>query len=238
MARIRTIKPEFFRHETLQDLESEHPKLKPMLVFAGLWTLSDKNGAFEWRPRQIKLDVLPFISFNIVETLDLLSSKGFIFKYTAEGKDYGFIPTFSEHQRITGKELQSASKYPEPTKEDTEKHMGSIREVSGNPPDVQEGKGKGKGKDISPLSLKEFSLFWEAWPNKVDKKEAEERWSKMNGTRPAIETLLSAIKKQIEWRATAGPNDFRPPWKNPATWLNGRCWEDEVETPKPQSVFS
>lgn len=103
--------------------------------------------------------------------------------------------------------------------------------------ETHKGKGKGKGKDISPLSLKEFSLFWEAWPNKVDKKEAEERWSKMNGTRPAIETLLAAIKKQIEWRKAAGPNDFRPPWKNPATWLNGRCWEDEVETPKKAATW-
>jgi hypothetical protein len=236
MSRIRTIKPEFFRHETLQDLESETPKLKPMLVYAGLWTLSDKKGSFEWRPRQIKLDILPFISFNITETLDLLSNNGFIFKYTVEGKDYGFIPAFAEHQRITGKELQSPSKYPEPTQEDIEKHSGSIREVPENTPDVQEG--KGKGKDISSSNLKDFPLFWEAWPNKVDKKAAEERWAKMNGTRPAITILLEAIRKQTEWRKNAGPDDFRPPWKNPATWLNGRCWEDEVDPPKPKSVFS
>jgi hypothetical protein len=35
MARIRNIKPEFFSHEELQDMEVEHPELHPMLVFSG-----------------------------------------------------------------------------------------------------------------------------------------------------------------------------------------------------------
>jgi hypothetical protein len=47
---------------------------------------------------------------------------------------------------------------------------------------------------------------------------------------PSVETLLEAIKKQTEWRAAAGPGDFRPEWKHPATWLNQKCWEDETET--------
>jgi hypothetical protein len=59
MARIRTIKPDFFRHELLQDLEAENPGLYPMLFFIGLLTLSDKSGRFEWKPRAIKPRVLP-----------------------------------------------------------------------------------------------------------------------------------------------------------------------------------
>lgn len=147
MARIRTIKPEFFRHEALQDLEEKHGKLKPMLVFSGLWTLADKNGNFEWRPRQIKLDILPFLSFNIEDSLNLLQKNGFIVKYEINSHFYGHIPTFEDHQRITGKELQSPGKYPEPTEETIEKHLGSIRETTENPPDVQERKGKGKERE-------------------------------------------------------------------------------------------
>ena len=57
MARIRTIKPEFFRHEAL--FEAEHRAGLPLrLAFAGLWTAADREGRFKWRPRQLKLDVL------------------------------------------------------------------------------------------------------------------------------------------------------------------------------------
>jgi hypothetical protein len=38
VARIRTVKPGFFRHEGLQELESLHPGAHTMLVFAGLFT--------------------------------------------------------------------------------------------------------------------------------------------------------------------------------------------------------
>jgi hypothetical protein len=114
MARIRTIKPEFFRHEGLQDLEISHPGQYPMLVFAGLWSLCDKAGRFEWKPRQIKLDVLPFLPFDMEETLSLLESSGFIEHYEVDGKLYGYIPSFKDHQRITGKEATSPEKYPAP----------------------------------------------------------------------------------------------------------------------------
>ena len=107
MSRIRSIKPDFFRHEALQDLEVSNPGSYVMLVYAGLWTQCDKNGVFMWRPRQLKLDILPFINFDMNKTLDVLSDSGHVIKYTADGKELGFIPTFKEHQRISGKETLS-----------------------------------------------------------------------------------------------------------------------------------
>lgn len=149
MARIRTIKPDFFRHEELQDLEAKHRGKYPMLVFAGLWTVCDKSGRFEWRPRQLKLDILPFLNFEMEETLSILKGAGFLFEYEADGKRYGIIPTFPEHQRITGKEAQSPDKYPEPP-EDYQRNNREAPEtlpgINGDVPDVQEGKGKRKGK--------------------------------------------------------------------------------------------
>ena len=44
MARIRTIKPEFFRHESLQDLEIANPGMYPMMVFEALWGHCDSKG--------------------------------------------------------------------------------------------------------------------------------------------------------------------------------------------------
>jgi hypothetical protein len=54
MARIRSVKPEFFRHEQLQDLEFNHPGMYPMFVFEGLWNICDRQGVFLYKPRQIK----------------------------------------------------------------------------------------------------------------------------------------------------------------------------------------
>ena len=137
MARIRTIKPEFFRHEGLQDLEAKQPALRPMLVFAALFGHADKTGVFEWRPRMLKLDILPFLEFDIALTLDALKAAGFVQQFEAGGKQYGLIPTFNAHQRIEGKEREAPGKHPSP-----------VGDTTGNQPEVQEGKGReGKGRE-------------------------------------------------------------------------------------------
>lgn len=149
MARIRTIKPDYFRHERLQDLEVEFPGKYPMMVFAGLWGHCDSKGRFEWRPRQLKLDILPFLPFDMAETLGILTTAGMIRRYVVEGKEYGEIPTFEKHQRLSGKELQDGEKHPEPTGEAFEKQQGSVGEI----PEYQEGKGREgnrNGVDRSP----------------------------------------------------------------------------------------
>ena len=142
MSRIRTIKPEFFRHEELQDLGAE-----AMLVFAGLWTQCDSKGRFQWRTRQLKLDILPFMKFNMETVLESLRKAGFLQKYDVDGKTYGVVPTFRDHQRISGKELTDGEKYPEP-KGDL---SGSNREATGKQwgsnGDQQESQEKEKEKE-------------------------------------------------------------------------------------------
>lgn len=44
-----------------------------------------------------------------------------------------------------------------------------------------------------------------------------------------LPTILNAIAKQKQAKETAKANgEFFPEWLYPATWLNGRRWEDEV----------
>ena len=150
MARIRTIKPEFFRHEGLQDLEVAHPGKYPMMVFAGLWGHCDSEGRFEWRPRQLKLDILPFLDFDMADVLSILEAAGFVKSYEVSGKRYGVIATFRDHQRLTGKEAQDGVKHPEPIKEQRDancetsvKHQGNISERQ----ESQEGKGREEEKE-------------------------------------------------------------------------------------------
>ena len=144
------MKPEFFRHELLQDLETQHPGKCPMLVFIGLWGHCDKGGAFEWKPRMLKLDILPFLNFDMRETLEILEQAQMLERYSADGKDYGLIPSFCDHQRIGGKEAQEPLKHPRSNGEAPGKHLG-----------LQEGKGReGKGIDVrlkpDALSVLEF----------------------------------------------------------------------------------
>lgn len=156
MARIRTIKPEFFRHEELQAAEVGHPGEYPMMVYAGLWTQCDKQGVFPWKPKILKLDILPFLAFDMAKTLELLESIELVYHFEADGKEYGCIPTFRSHQRINGEEAKQQPRYPFPvpptkegsTKESGQKQEGSKSEVEERERIERKGKGNGeKGKD-------------------------------------------------------------------------------------------
>jgi hypothetical protein len=175
MARIRTIKPDFFRHESLQDLEAANPGCYVMLVFAGLFGHCDKAGRFEWKPRTLKLDILPFLDFDLAGTLAILRCGGFLKTYTVDGKQYGEIPAFEKHQRINGKEAKEPNKYPEPPTEKTGEALGKQLGSTGESVETtgregkgreEEGKRKGVGAGASPLSLSLHSVskpFCEAW---------------------------------------------------------------------------
>ena len=49
MARARNIKPGFFKNEFLAEMPCE-----VRLLFIGLWTLADREGRLEDRPKRIK----------------------------------------------------------------------------------------------------------------------------------------------------------------------------------------
>jgi hypothetical protein len=86
-----------------------------MLVFAALWGHADKAGRFEWRPRTLKLDILPFLNFDLAHSMSLLVHAGFLRRYVHEDKQYGEVVNFEKHQRIGGKEAQEEAKHPEPS---------------------------------------------------------------------------------------------------------------------------
>lgn len=173
MARIRTVKPEFFRHEGLQDIEAANPGAHCMLVFAGLWGHCDKGGVFEWRPRTLKLDILPFLEFDMADTLAILESAGFVQRYEAEGKTYGVVPTFEEHQRIGGKELQEPVKHPRSNGEAPEKQRGSNGEaigIAGREGKGREKEGKGDAQERAPDGLNgEAWTRWLAYRSEIRK---------------------------------------------------------------------
>ncbi len=106
MPRIRTVKPAFFKHEGLFDLEHE-TKLPIRVAFAGLWTCCDREGRFLWRPRQLKTDILPYDDVDFSRVLDALATRGFVVRYASGGEDFGHIPSWPKHQVVNHREAAS-----------------------------------------------------------------------------------------------------------------------------------
>lgn len=93
MARARNIKPGFFRNADLVELPIE-----TRLFFIGLWTIADRAGRLEDRPKQIKMELFPADSFDCDAMLNELASIGMVERYEYEGKRYLNIVNFCKHQ--------------------------------------------------------------------------------------------------------------------------------------------
>ena len=145
MGRIRTVKPELFKHEDLFDLEQQSG-LPIRTAFMGLFTCCDKEGRFKWRPRALKLDILPYDELDFSRVLDALMTRGFVVKYEANDEFFGFIPTFSKHQVINNRE--SDSELPEPDESlyisTTSTREPRVDDAPATPLKHTQGEGKGK----------------------------------------------------------------------------------------------
>ena len=156
MARIRSIKPEFFRHHGLYELEQE-TGLPIRVAFAGLWTVADREGRFKWKIPELKLDCLPFDDVDFSRVLHALATRGYVCKYTHDTREYGWIPRFIDHQVINNKE--SASVLPPPPQDtdsdDDLTRASRVAHACPTPLNLDQGEGKGregKGRDIGTAS--------------------------------------------------------------------------------------
>lgn len=105
MSRSRNIKPGFFQNEYLADLPYE-----ARLLFIGLWTVADRRGRLEDRPKGIKGKVFPFdAEVDVDVLLQLLSDSPdqFIVRYAVDGTRYIQITNFEKHQSPHLKEAES-----------------------------------------------------------------------------------------------------------------------------------
>lgn len=73
-------------------------------MFQAMWTLSDRNGRLQDRPRRLKIECLPFDDHDIEGAIDDLHAAKFIDRYEAEGEKYIEIVNFSKHQKPHPKE--------------------------------------------------------------------------------------------------------------------------------------
>lgn len=108
MARTRNIKPGFFKNDSLAEIE-------PLgrLLFAGLWTIADRDGRLEDRPKRIKAEILPYDNCDIDALLTVLFKKTFIIRYEISAQRYIQILNFNKHQNPHIKEPDSEIPPPE-----------------------------------------------------------------------------------------------------------------------------
>jgi hypothetical protein len=227
MARIRSLKPDFFKDEDLAVLPFE-----ARLLFEGLWCYADKEGRLEDRPKYLKAEIFPYDKIDIEKLLNLLSSpqiperpqKVFIRRYTVNCRNYIDIPEFLKHQSPHNTEKDSVLPPFNGVLTVNNTLINNDTQSSGesDPISLSESKSLLKNK---------FEIFYKSYPKKKAKIEAEKAFSKLNPDDTLLNAMLSAIdkaKKSEDWMKDKGR--YIP---YPATWINAKRWLDEETESHP-----
>ncbi|WP_347299386.1 DnaT-like ssDNA-binding domain-containing protein [Clostridium perfringens] len=147
MARIRTIKPEFWTDEDMAEVSEA-----ACLLAIGLLNYADDEGYFNANPKLIKAAVFPIRepSVSIPVMLRELSNHGYLSMfYTSDSRQFGLIKNFAKHQVVNK---------PRPSK---------IKEMELLPYDYGSttvslplgmDQGSGNGKEKPPLCAREKNL--------------------------------------------------------------------------------
>jgi hypothetical protein len=131
VARIRSIKPEFFTDDELAEL----PPLA-RLLFIGLWTQADKAGRLKDKPIRIKTSVLPYDDCDCDALLQALADAGFIIRYTVGDSAYIEVVNFATHQRFNN---ESDSTIPPVSEDYVSTSVGLIHGREGKGREGREG---------------------------------------------------------------------------------------------------
>jgi hypothetical protein len=142
MARIRTVKPEFWKHEELSALpESVH------MLAAALLNYADDEGYFNANDKLVKAECSPLRepSVSTHDALKQLSKINYLrLGNGPDGKRYGHVINFDQHQRVNRKTDSKIKKIEIVWESSVSPHP---QLTEGSPP---EGKGKEGKEDAEP----------------------------------------------------------------------------------------
>lgn len=237
MARIRTLKPDFFRSRSLARVS-----MAARLTFQGLWCEADDHGLGIADARLLKGSVWPLDDdigpADVSEHLTDLARTGHIRLYEVEGESYYKILAWEKHQAAAYRRGEAV--HPPPPAETSScdmPHDQSCKKVRGARPGVLEVEGKGrekgtgKGEDlratarqISTLPSPSFDDFYAAYPRKRSRAQAEKAWTAAT-KRVGPEEILAGVERLVNEHRSA---EFTP---YPASWLRAEGWKDEPEAP-------
>lgn len=241
MARIRTIKPEFWRDEDLAKISPE-----AALLAIGLLNHADDEGYFNAHPKLIESDVFPLreLSRSITALIQELAGIGYLQLFSgSDGKRYGQVVTFAKHQVInkpTPSKIKDLILVPEDYGSPTvELPVGKERKGTGNREQGKEDASVDavsdcdlvviKGKKREPdMSDENFNRFWAAYDYNNGRHKALKSWKSIAPDAELAEKIISAALVYNK------ANPTRVYYKHATTWLNGRHWEDDSATLLPK----
>lgn len=169
MARIRTIKPEFWTDEAVM-------LCKPLtrLFFIGMWNQADDYGRLDYALMTLKARIFPNDQLEIdalKAMVDELCSNDLLLVYSANGKNYIQI-TGWHNQKIDKRQV---SKIPAPFDDVTQQIPPTPADLPRTPPTpapVKEGNGEERKEDIPVAGAtrdaidEAFEEFWRAYPKR------------------------------------------------------------------------
>lgn len=238
MARIRTIKPEFF---TSEDIVALSPLAR--LLYIAIWCEADKEGRLEWKPNTFKLRYLPGDACDIQPLCDELIRRGVVVLY---GDGLAFIPKFRNHQHINPRESESRLPGPDdghepatdprparadaphpdpdapPRDDDATARVphasARVNDASARVPHAQGGReGKGKERNTEPDgSVGRERARGARLPPDWTLPDDWRCWAEQE--RPDLDIPRVADVFADHWRAKAGADGRRADWL--ATWRN------------------
>lgn len=241
VARIRSIKPAFFRHADLFEAEKS-TGLPLRIAFAGLWTACDREGRFKWKPRELKLDCLPHDDVEFSRVLDALVTGGWVVRYAVGGVEYGAVPTWKDHQVINNRE--SASDIPAPSEINTLTREARVDDAKPTPLKQTSGEGKGREEEregkgnnsrsvadaTRPGEQSKFEEFWSVYPRRDGpnpRKPAEQKFNALVKTGVDPDVMIAGAKQLAIDESRRGNigTKFIP---QAVTWLNQQRWSDHA----------
>lgn len=195
------------------------------VLFYRLIVNCDDFGRFDGRTAVIKNRLFPLKENltlkNVEAAINKLARVGLITPYESGGKPFLFLPTWNEHQSVRAKR----SKFPEPEIIYNQLQADESK-CPRNPIQSESNPIRNPNPNAREARCVDFDRFWAAYPRKEGKQKARAAFEKVDAS---IDVLLEAIDRQKstnQWRKDNG--QFIP---HPATWLNGKRWEDiPVET--------
>lgn len=204
MARIRSIKPDFWTSEQVMECS---PIAR--LLFVGMWNFADDHGRLPANPKTIKAQIFPgdedITSENVRRMIDELSTNRLIRIYVVDDKQFLFI-TGWHHQKI---DKRQEAKYPEPPPEDSPNVRRTVStDLRGSEGIGEERKHCADAK--APRTKQEYSdefeaKFWQPYPRSptMAKKEAWREWMKLNpAQRAAACQAIEPYKRYLRTKPT------------------------------------
>lgn len=170
MARARNIKPGFFRNAELVELPVE-----ARLLFVGLWTIADRAGRLEDRPKQIKMELFPADNFNCDDLLSDLAAIGMVARYEFGGKRYLQVINFTKHQNPHRDE--KASTIPEMCQPCAKQEQETIKHDASTVQTKCEQDAKTMAIGLIPDVLNPESLLLNPEPKHTAKKSRRDEYS-------------------------------------------------------------